>query len=328
MNRRFALLPTVAALGVLSASAHGEVKVEKVAYLNLPNCLKVSNGTVELIITTDVGPRIIRYGFVGDENILGEVPEASVKTALGEWKPLGGHRLWHAPEAMPRTYSPDNGPIEVKQEGNTIRLVQPVEPITNIQKEMTVTLDAEGTGVHIHHKLTNRGLWGITMAPWALTIMNGGGTTILPQEPYKSHDEELLPARPFVFWTYTDLTDPRWAIGKRFIRLKTDDALKESQKIGIGNKQGWAAYHRKKVLFIKRFPWDPKAVYPDYGSNCETYTAGSFMEVETLGGLKLCETGDSVEHVERWFLFNNVDIGPTEATLDAAVTPLVGRTKL
>jgi len=46
-------------------------------------CCKLCNGTVELLVTTSVGPRIIRYGFPGQENILGECPDAVVSTELG-----------------------------------------------------------------------------------------------------------------------------------------------------------------------------------------------------------------------------------------------------
>src|SRR5262245_4917634 len=106
-----------AALAAAAPFASGEVKVEKVAYFNQPNCYKLSNGTVEIIVTTDIGPRIIRYGFPGEDNILAELPDLSVKTDLGEWKPYGGHRLWTAPEAMPRSYAPDSTPIEYKIEG-------------------------------------------------------------------------------------------------------------------------------------------------------------------------------------------------------------------
>lgn len=305
-----------------------EVTMEKVAYMGLPNCYKLSNGTVEVIVTTDVGPRVIRYGFIGAENILAELPDGSVKTALGEWKAYGGHRLWHAPEVMPRTYAPDNDPLDVKIEPpNTIRLTQPVEDRTGIQKEMAVTLDKEGTGVTILHRLTNKGVWGIELAPWALTIVRGGGVTIIPQEPFRAHEEYLLPARPLVLWHYTDLGDPRWTIGKKYVRLKTVDSLNEPQKAGLANKQGWAAYHRERTLFVKRFGYKEGASYPDFGSNMETYTAGSFMEIETLGPLAKLDPGQSTEHTERWLLFKNVDIGVTEATLDAALTPIVGQTK-
>src|SRR5436305_1369773 len=93
------VMAAIASVTLASVSARGEVKVEKVQYLNLPNCYKLSNGTVEVIVTTDAGPRVIRYAFAGGDNAFAEIPEAMVKTELGEWKPLGGHRLWSAPEA-------------------------------------------------------------------------------------------------------------------------------------------------------------------------------------------------------------------------------------
>ena len=312
---------------VLTMTVQGQVKIEKVRYFNQPNCYRLSNGTVEVIVTTDIGPRVIRYSFLNADNIFGEVPETSVKTELGEWKPWGGHRLWTAPEAMPRSYSPDNTPIEYKIEGgNSIRLTQAVEPKTGIQKEMTVTLNPTGTGVSVHHRLINRNLWAIDVSPWAMTIMRSGGTAILPQEPYRSHDDYLLPARPVVFWHYTKLTDPRWTFGDKYIRLKVVEQMAESQKVGIANKQGWAAYHHGTTLFVKRFPYQEGANYPDYGSNNEVYTAGSFVEVETLGMIHHLEAGASAEHTERWYLFPNIQIGTTEATLDAAIKPLLAQT--
>ncbi len=301
--------------------------MEKLTYLKLPNCYRLSNGMIEVIVTTDVGPRIIRYGFPDAENILGEFPDMRTETELGHWKPWGGHRLWVAPEAMPDSYVPDNDPVEFQIEGDySIRLLPPVESETGIQKEMTVTIDPEGAGITIHHKITNRGQSGIDASPWALTIMNGDGEAILPQEPYRSHAEYLLPARPLVMWHYTDLSDARWKIGRKYIRLRADASMTEPQKIGIANKQGWAAYHRQETLFVKRFSYQEGAVYPDYGSNNETFTAGSFIEVETLGPVERLEPGMSTEHVERWYLFRGVNVGQTETTLDAALNPLIAQT--
>jgi hypothetical protein len=301
--------------------------VEKVNYLNQPNCYHLSNGTVEAIVTTNIGPRIIRYGFPGRENILGEVPDSVIKTELGDWKPFGGHRLWSAPEDKPRSYAPDNSPVEYDvQDDHTIRLIQRAEPPTYIQKEIIVKLDAEGSGLHVHHKLTNKNLWAIDVAPWALTIMNGGGMAILPQEPHRSWDECLLPARPMVLWYYTDLSDPRWSFSKKYITLKTDQERTEPQKIGIANKQGWAAYHRHQTLFIKRAAYREGAVYPDYGSSTEIYTAGSFIELETLAPMHHLEPGESAEHVERWNLFDNVEIDATQDTLDVTISALLAST--
>lgn len=296
-----------------------------VRYLGQPNCYRLSNESVEAIVTTEVGPRILRYGFLGGENILGEYPDLKVTSELGEWTAYGGHRLWTAPEAMPRTYSPDSLPVEFQIDGDRrIRLLQPLEPRTGIQKEMAVTLDAEGSRLTVRHKITNRSFWEVELAPWAITIMRYGGVTILPQEPFRPHDEYLLPARPMTLWHYTDLSDPRWTFGKKFIRLRTDDTLEAPQKIGIANKQGWAGYWRNQTLFLKRIRYQEGAHYPDYGSNVETYTAGSFVEVETLGPLERLQPGQSAEHTEIWSLHANVEIGNSESSLESAITPLAG----
>jgi len=297
---------------------------EKAQYLNFPNCQKLSNGSVEVVVTTDVGPRVIRYGFPGGENILGECPDAKVETELGVWRPYGGHRLWHAPEAMPRSYVPDDQPVEFEcPDQLSIRLRQAVEGPTGIRKELEVSLEEEGTEVRILHRLTNEGLWKVELAPWALTIMNGGGTVIIPQEPYISHDDYLLPARPMVLWHYTDLTDPRFAIGKRFLRLSTDENLEEPQKIGVANKQGWAAYYRKGTLFIKTFAYEDGLTYPDCGCNCETYTAGSFIELESVGPMHELEPGECAEYVETWFLFSDIALGESEESIERALEPVL-----
>jgi len=299
--------------------------LRKVSYLGLPNCLRLSNGTVEVVVTTDVGPRVVRYGFVGSENVLGECPEASVRTEWGEWKPWGGHRLWTAPEASPRSYAPDNEAVAAEAESERgVRLTPPVERRAGVQKELTVTLDPSGGGVTLLHRVTNRGAWRIEAAAWALTIMRGGGEAVIPQEPYGPHPQSLLPSRPLVLWPYTDMSDSRLRFGPKLVRVRSDASAPEPQKLGVLNKQGWAAYVLGETLFVKRFGYEEGARYPDYGCNNEVFTAGSFMEVESLSGLRELEPGEAVEHVERWSLVGGFAAGDAEDDLDAAVRARLG----
>ena len=298
--------------------------MEKVTYLNLPNCYLLSNGRTEVVVTTDVGPRILRYGFAGGENALGEWPGASVQTEWGEWKPWGGHRLWTAPEAMPRSYAPDARPVEFEIRGErSVRLSAPVEEKTGIRKELTVVLDDEGSGVTLHHRVTNCGAWAVELAAWALTIMRGGGEAIIPQEPYGPHPQFLLPARPLVLWHFTDMSDSRLVFGKSYVRVRTDAEAEAPQKIGVANKRGWAAYLNGETLFVKRFGYSEGESYPDYGCNTEVFTAGDFIEVESLSPLKRLEPGESVEHAERWQLFDGVRAGGDEDSLHAAIEPFI-----
>ena len=278
---------------------------EKIQYLNLPNCIRLTNGEIEVVATTDVGPRIIAYNFVGGENVLGLHPDAKVETGLGLFKPYGGHRLWIAPENMPNSYAPDNAPVEYElgETENSIRLTQPVEPVSKTQKEITVTVDERGSGVTVHHKITNRGDRETELAAWALTIMRGGGEALVPNEPFAPYSgSTLLPVRNLTCWSYTDFTDSRWAFDKDYIRLRVDEKKSDPQKIGVLNKQGWARYLVGDLEFTKRFEFRENARYPDMNSNTELYTAGSFVELETLAPLVKLPPGEATEHLERWEL--------------------------
>lgn len=292
--------------------------IEISRYKDYGQVVKLSNDQVELMVTTDLGPRIIYYGFVGGDNILGEMGvQEGVETELGEWRLYGGHRLWTAPEALPRSYAPDNDPVEFETLQPCGVCLRPhEEERVGVRKELTVILERAGTRVDVHHKITNTGLWPIEVACWGLTIVKGGGTTIFPQEPFAPHTECLLPVRPLVLWSYTDMSDPRWKFGSRFVQLKSDPALNTPQKIGALVKSGWAAYNLEDTLFVKRFGYDQNAVYPDFGCNFETYTRGSFMEVESLGPLTRLEPGQCATHVERWYLAKGIHIEDPEAALD------------
>jgi hypothetical protein len=223
---------------------------------------------------------------------------------------------------MPGSYGPDNAPVQVRVEGGTVTLEQPVDA-AGLQKTLVVTLADTGTGVTIGHRLTNRSVWPLELAPWALTIMRPGGSVILPNEPYAAHGESLLPTRALATWAYTDLSDPRWTLGRRYLRLRTDASLAAPQKIGLANRRGWAGYLRDGTLFVKRYEWQEGRTYPDFGVNTETFTAGDFIELETLGPLAAMPPGATATHEERWSLFKDVNVGTTEDTLDAALKPLV-----
>ena len=317
-------LVTVLVAGI----ANAEVTMEKKAYGGWPNCVWLSNGKVEVVVTTDVGPRIIRYGSAGGQNLLNEYPDLMGKTGGDEWRIYGGHRLWHAPEGKPRTYSPDNEPVHYEWNGTTLRVTQDTEPSTGIQKQMEITLAPDSSNVTILHRLTNRNLWDVKLAPWALTVMAKEGRAIYPQEPFRAHTDYLLPARPLTLWHYTDMQDPRWSFGTKYIQLRQDPKAKTPQKVGFRNTLGWAAYALKGDVFVKRFHYTDGGEYVDYGCNTETFTNEDMLEIESLGPLTtLNAAGGVVEHTEDWYLFK-ADVGTKEADIDAQLLPLLEKTGL
>jgi len=325
----------LAASWVSLAQAERGTKMEKAVYGGWPNCIRMSNGTVELIATTDVGPRIIRFGFVGQQNEFFEDQEQLGKTNSAQWLAFGGHRLWLAPEAKPRSYFPDSQPVKAVEQGNTLRLIQPIETTNGMQKEIELTLDPKAAHVTAIHKITNHNLWDVEFAPWTLTVMAPKGKAIFPSELYSPHPDIpdtpgqvidkrfYLPVRTLVLWSYTNLADPRWVFTSKYLILKQDPAATKPQKIGMSNEQSWGAYLRGGHLFVKKVMYQKGATYPDHGCNFETFTNPSMLELESVGPMTKVPPGGSVTHREDWYLFDNVTADDTDASIDAAVLPKV-----
>ncbi len=130
-------------LGLVAASsASADVKVEKIEYKGWRNCYRVSNGEVELVVTGDVGPRVIRFGFVGGQNLFKEFAGQLGGTREEKFQLRGGDRVWKAPEDPVATWAPDNMPVEITITANGLIAKAPVEPLTSLQKEIEVRMAA------------------------------------------------------------------------------------------------------------------------------------------------------------------------------------------
>ncbi|GIV09160.1 MAG: hypothetical protein KatS3mg019_1251 [Fimbriimonadales bacterium] len=281
-------------------------------------CLRVSDGNWELIATTQVGPRILRFGFAGGQNLFWEHPDQQGATGGNEWRIYGGHRLWHAPEHPVRTYAPDNEPIEWDWNGQRLLLRQPVETRTGIQKELE--LRPAERAIEIVHRLVNRNLWTVRLAGWALSVMAPGGVALVPQEPYQPHPNALLPVRVMALWAYTDMGDPRLCWGKRLIQVRQDPTAAHPLKIGVSNTLGWMAYWHGETLFVKRYQHFLSAAYSDGGCSAEIFTNGDMLELETLSPLTELSSEEALEHTEWWSLHRVGAMPAEEEAIGEALT--------
>ena len=312
-----------------------KTSVEKVEYKGWKNNLKISNGEAELIITLDVGPRIIRYGYMGGANVFKEFADQIGKSGEREWMIRGGHRLWHAPEDIKRTYELDNSPVKWEKFGESgVRLIQDVEPDTGIKKEIDLILDGSGTGVKVVHRLRNTNLWDVELAPWALSVMAPGGIEIIPLPEKIAHPGSLAPGEKpdyrgfapnqrMIVWPFTDLADPRWRWGSRYLTLRQDVSAKSPTKLGLAHREGWISYLNNDVLYVKLITYQEGEHYTDGGSNFETFTNKDFLEIESLGPLQRIAPGRFIEHIEQWWLVKGISNDTSEAAIEANIKPRV-----
>jgi hypothetical protein len=267
------------------------------------DCVSLQNAALSLLVTRSVGPRIISLRFNGGDNLFAVLPDTVTERPDGQkFHFYGGHRLWHAPENMPRTYALDDGSVDIAQTGNVLSVMQPVETETGIEKSLHISLVEDKPQVIVRHTLTNRGLWPLKCAPWAITQLRTGGVAILPQSREQT---EFLPNRSLAIWPYSDLASPQVGWGNRYLLVRT--GMESPFKVGFPNPRGWLAYWLDGTLFVKRAAFDTQAEYFDFGSSSECYCNGRFIELETLGPAGRLAPGESVTHTETWELYADVD---------------------
>jgi hypothetical protein len=305
--------------------------VERIRYRGWQNAYKLSNGVVDLIVLADVGSRIIYYGFCGGENQFYEVAADTGLTGGNDFRLYGGHRLWVSPE-VERTYFPDSRPVNVSRNNNAVVFTAPIEdspPGTRLQKQIEVELNTDGSQATITHRITNHDSLPTSLAPWAPTMLRPGGRAILPLPTRVAMDRDHYQSvGVFGIWSFTDLADSRWVLGTEYMQLKqlSQPAGRFKEQMGgIYNPAGWGAYFRNGDLFVKRASVIAEARYPDFGCNFQVFTNPEFLELETLGPVCDLQPGESVEHVENWWLFLNVPNGEDDAWIRSSVVPLIER---
>ncbi|PTY01440.1 hypothetical protein DB346_11845 [Verrucomicrobia bacterium LW23] len=305
--------------------------IEEVPFGGWARNLRLANNTVELIITLDVGPRIIRFAPLGGRNVFKEFAEMLGGTGEAEWMIRGGHRLWTAPEGA-HSYAPDNTPVTYSRPDDTSVEIESRNDTFGFTKTLTIELQPSEPGpapvaggpvnpggrVKVTHTLGNVGEKPLDITPWSLSVMAPGGTAIIPQPPFMPHPTEAPPADPsvppqpvnyddflpnrnLILWPFTVLSDPRYTMGRDFWVVRHQDGA-PATKFGILHKQGWVAYQLGDMVFSKKVPYVPGAEYPDGGVNFELFTNTAILELECLSPLGALQPGDTRTLVELWRL--------------------------
>ena len=186
------------------------VRFSQREHLNFGRCLIMENDFAQLIITLDVGPRIVSYKLTGGENVLfsdekrvmiHESDELRAEAGeLGRWVMYGGHRFWTSPEDMYLTYDPDNRPYdaELDEASGCATLKAPVRRATGFRKTIRVTLAQESAKVTVEHILTNESDETKEVALWGVTAVDAGGVELIPLPVTDS--PEILPRQLAALW--------------------------------------------------------------------------------------------------------------------------------
>lgn len=266
----------------------------------------ISNGTAELQVTVDVGPRIISYKALGGDSflyadIIGEAVTYNEKIteAYGKEKYsfYGGHRLWETPEIFPDTYFPDDDPVTWVQTPGGAIFTAPVRP-NGLQYSIEVELADEGSQVSVIGRIKNAGDTPCEHAPWGITQVRRGGIAVFPQN---TRDCSPLGNRMVAYWPYSDMNDKRFYAGPKYFTLRQDASCDGPFKFGLSCDESWCGYYIDGQFMKKTFSFTGNSYeYPDYGCNVESYTDHKMLEIESLGPVVTIQPGQCAELAEKW----------------------------
>ncbi len=302
----------------------GALAVRETTFGDYDNCVSLSNGDVEIVASRSFGPRVLRYGLLNRPNAFLSGSALSVPSYDSEWRLYGGHRLWCSPELYPRTYEPDNEPIDVEETDTGIVLRKDPGRHEGIEKTVDIELNPTGSRAKVTHSIENQTAWPIETAVWAITVLAPGGLGVVPISQMQTHfSEGAKGARYLTAWAYTKLNDPRLFFGERYLGLRQRESIKESIKLGISNRDGWCAYVHDDFVFGKRFAHNEEARYPDNNASTVMYASGEYLELESFSPLSILRPGEGLSHTEEWFLSGPSDAIPEEEDgIQAAVASL------
>ena len=282
--------------------------MREVNFLGRPRNAELISGRATLLVTLDVGPRVIYAGLDEGPNLFFTFPAGEGKIGDGEYRLYGGHRLWISPEEPDKTMQPDNEPVEYRLVDGEHQFHSRPD-VNRIGKELGIKALGDER-FSLRHSVTNHNAFDIELGAWALSMIDAGGKVFFPQPPFESHQDRVLPTRPLTTWGYTKLTDPRWTWGDKVASLRQDPRC-GPQKIGTFIAQGFAAAEIKGVVLIKSFPASEDAIYPDFGCNFETFTNEEMIEIESLSPFVRLKPGATLHHYEDWRFFPGETI-PTD----------------
>ncbi|MBQ7046072.1 MAG: hypothetical protein IJN65_06230 [Clostridia bacterium] len=279
-------------------------------YKDYGKCLKISNGVIDAVVTLDVGPRIIYFGFVNGDNIMNNQKQR-FEPVKGEgfdkhyykgamWQNFGGHRLWTSPEHSPTTYYPDCEPVEYEITKNGAIFTPKPQRENGIAMQIEIIMSEDGADMTVLHKIKNISAQPKKFSLWALSVAAEDGIEIIPTN---TKNTGLLPNRLMVIWPYTDMLDERIFIGNKYVTIHQKD-VKKNIKLGFALDEGKAYYVKNNTVFcVKYDTFHNTKDYPDFGVSFETYSNDFFTEIETLSELKDVAPGATATHDEYWSLY-------------------------
>ena len=293
--------------------------IKEVQFENYGKCLLMTNGIIEAVVTIEAGPRIVRLGPCGGENLMftdierkyvvrGKNEESLKKDSSFYY--YGGHREVLMPYKQEQTFYPDNSPVVYSILNDGVLFASQKQKTSDMKLEYEIVMGKDATDIMVVHTAENCSKKVQTHGIAAATMLCGEGTAVLPQS--QESGCKYIPGRIAAAWPGTSLNDPNIFLSDKYIFLNRSAQNNTPVKIGLNDTSGWGAYVGKKYAVVKRFVHTPQAAYPDFGCSFEAEVTRDYAELTSLSPIYRMEPGEIIKHVENISIFETKVIPDTD----------------
>ena len=275
--------------------------MKQLAYQGWQNCYQIESGDCRMITTADIGPRIVHLSRGNGENLLKLFEDQIGKVGGDDWRLVGGHRVWYAPENPVTSYIPDNTAVEVVVISSD-EVCFTVSLTPEVEKSLILRVANTPNEFILINKIKNTSKLTLRTASWGITTFAPSGVGYMPIPKASSQSETLCASGQINLWDYTLLSDPAFTWRSEWVEFHQNRTLSK-QKVGTFLRNPWLAYRLKESLVIKTFDFNKEDLsasdFPDLGSNIEVYFDTSMLELEGLSPWTELKPGESVSHTEK-----------------------------
>ena len=271
------------------------MKIEPTSFGPWQQAHRLTHDNVELIVVSEIGPRILSLRVNGGENLL-FVDEDGL--SRGEWRIYGGHRVWLGPETE-ASYAPDNAACDVSTEGGVLTIAGPEDPLSHLQKHLRIAAAGPGR-FSVTSGLSSNSEMLMPAVVWALTCVRPDARIFFPWgQPGNWEMKKICYWKAWGGTHASTVTSSQWQPGEDLFVI---DPTGEEGKCGTSGCEGWlgANFPAAGASFFKRFQYQLGREYVDDGCAIQCYTCANFIEMETLSPQQILLPGERLEHEEIW----------------------------
>lgn len=206
-----------------------------------------------------------------------------------------GSTLWLAPEGKWKGHgSLDHGLYtEHSKSSETLSLISERDTTRGFQFSKTFAINERDTSISVEYTIKNISDGSQQVAPWEVTRVPTGGLAFMPK---RNTGDLPRPNKVYPLPPTQDIDGIIW--------YPYDSDTSSPQKLFMEGGDGWMAYVKDGVLFVKSFPVVDRDKFAPGESNIELYVnkEKTYAELENQGAYENLNSNGTLTYEVKWYV--------------------------